>query len=133
MELYKLNLPNGIVNNIIDYSMDEEDVCRTCQEWRDTQAIINCALRIKRRNNRNVEDHILIFLAVYNIPPYDHVKAFMKISKKKYEMIKHILWMLEYQRKEGEDVKENINILIESENFNVKNTVRDVNIILKKV
>ena len=47
MELYKLNLSNEIVNKIIKYSMDEEDECRTCQEWRDTQAIINCALRIK--------------------------------------------------------------------------------------
>ena len=29
MELYKLNLPNEIVNNIINYSMDsEEDICR---------------------------------------------------------------------------------------------------------
>ena len=46
MELYKINLPNGIVNNIINYSMDEEDVCRTCQEWRNTQYIINCVLRI---------------------------------------------------------------------------------------
>ena len=53
----------------------------------------------------------------------------MKFSKKKYEMIKHILWMLEYQRKEGEDVKENIKIFIESEKFNVKKTVRYINII----
>ena len=77
-----MDLLNGIVNNIIDYSLDEEDVCRTFQEWRDTQAIIKCALRMKRRNNRNVEGDILIFLAVYNIPPYDYVRAFMKISKK---------------------------------------------------
>ena len=131
MELYKMNLPNGIVNNIIDYSLDEEDVCRTCQEWRDTQAIINGALRIKRRSNRNVEDDILIFLAVYNIPPSDYVRAFMKISEKKYEMIKHILWMLEYQRKEREDVKEHMKIFIESEKFNAKITVRDINIIFK--
>ena len=26
MELYKLNLHNGIVNNIIDHASDEEDV-----------------------------------------------------------------------------------------------------------
>ena len=37
MELYKLNLPHGIVNHIIDYSMDEEDECEICQEWRDNQ------------------------------------------------------------------------------------------------
>ena len=42
---------------------------------------------IKRFNERNVEDDILIFLTVYKIPPYDNVRAFMKISKKKYEMI----------------------------------------------
>ena len=47
MELYKLNLPNGIVNNIIDCSMDEEDICENCKTWRDNQAIINCVLRKK--------------------------------------------------------------------------------------
>ena len=31
MELYKLNLPNEIVNNIINYSMDEEDLCKICR------------------------------------------------------------------------------------------------------
>ena len=32
MELYKLNLPNETVNNIINYSMDEKDQCENCQE-----------------------------------------------------------------------------------------------------
>ena len=31
MELYKLNLPNEIVNNIINYSMDEKDECENCK------------------------------------------------------------------------------------------------------
>ena len=48
MELYKLNLPNGIINNIIDYSMDEEDVCRTCRRWRRYQNIIENILEIKK-------------------------------------------------------------------------------------
>ena len=30
MELYKLSLPNEIVNNIINYSMDEKDECENC-------------------------------------------------------------------------------------------------------
>ena len=47
MELYKLNLHNGIVNNIIDYALSEEDVCEICKTWRDNQAIINCVLRKK--------------------------------------------------------------------------------------
>ena len=46
-------------------------------------------------------------------------------------MIDRTLWTLEYQRKEGEDVKEDIIFFIESEKFNVKNTVRDINIIFK--
>ena len=95
MELYKLNLPNGIVNNFLDYSLGKENLCEA----------IECNLDIKRLNERNVEDDILIFLTVYKIPPYDYVRAFMKISKKKYEMIDYILWMLEYQRKEGFDEK----------------------------
>ena len=82
MELYKLSFPNGIVNNTISYSMDEEDECENCINWRDNQSIINCVLRIKRRNNRNVEDDILIFLVVYDIPPHDCVKQFLEISKK---------------------------------------------------
>ena len=46
-------------------------------------------------------------------------------------MIKYILWMFEYQRKEREDVKENVKIYIEWEKFNVKNMVRDTDIFLK--
>ena len=61
MELYKLNLPNGIIKKIIGYSMDEEDICENCKTWRDNQAIIKCLLRLKGRHNRNVEDDILIF------------------------------------------------------------------------
>ena len=82
MELYKLNLPNGIINNIINYSMDEEDECENCINWRDNQTLIKCVLGIKRTHNRNVEDEILIFLTVYKIPPCDYVKQFLKISKK---------------------------------------------------
>ena len=82
MELYKLNLPNGIINNIIDYSMDEEDVCRTCRRWRRYQNIMENMLEIKKIDERNVEDDILIFLTVYKLPPYEYVKQFLKISKK---------------------------------------------------
>ena len=131
MELYKLNLPNGIINSIIDYSMGEEDVCENCKTWRDNQAIIKCLLRLKGRHNRNVEDEILIFLTVSKIPPYDYVKQFLKISKKKYEMMDDILWLLCYSQGKGEDVKENIKLFIENKKFNVQNTVRDVNIIFK--
>ena len=31
MELYKFNVPNEIVNNSINYSMDEEDICENCK------------------------------------------------------------------------------------------------------
>ena len=46
-------------------------------------------------------------------------------------MIYDILWMLGYSQEKGEDVKENIKLFIESKQFNVQNTVRDVNIIFK--
>ena len=70
------------MNNTIDYALGEEDVCRTCRRWRRYQAIIEHFLEIQKLDERNVEDAILIFLAVYNIPPYSHVRAFLKISKK---------------------------------------------------
>ena len=127
MELYKLNLPNGIVNNIVDYALSEEDECRTCRRWRRYQNIIRNVLEFKNIDERNVEDEILIFLTVYDRPPYDYVKAFLKISNKKYEMITHILWMLIYYSKPGVDVKKVIKSYIESEKFNVKDTVRDIN------
>ena len=111
--------------------MDEEDLCKICRNWRDNQAIINCVLRKNGRHNRNVEDDILIFLTVNKLPPYDYVKQFLKISKTKYEMIYDILWMLCYSQKKGADVKEHIKLYIEIKKFNVKNTVRDINIILK--
>ena len=131
MELYKLNLPNKILNNIINYSMDEEDECTICQEWRDNQELIRCHLNLKRRHNRNVEDDIIIFLTVYEIPPYDYIKQFLKIPKKKYGMIDDILRMLCYSQEKGQDVKENIKLFIESKNLNVQNTLRDINIIFK--
>ena len=131
MELYKLNLPNKILNNIINYSMDEEDECTICQEWRDNQELIRCHLNLKRRHNRNVEDDIIIFLTVYEIPPYDYIKQFLKIPKKEYGMIDDILRMLCYSQEKGQDVKENIKLFIESKNFNVQNTLRDINIIFK--
>ena len=46
-------------------------------------------------------------------------------------MIDDILWMLGYRQKEGEDVKEHIKLFIESKKFNVQNTVRDINIMVK--
>ena len=132
MELYKLNLPNGIINNLIDYSMGEEDVCENCKTWRDNQAIIKCLLRLKGRHNRNVEDEILIFLTVNKLPPYEYVKQFLKISKKKYVMIAGILLMLCHSQKKGQDIKEYMKFYIEIyKKFNVKNTVRDINIIFK--
>ena len=127
-----MNLPNGTINNIINYSMDgEEDICKNCKTWRDNQFLIKCLLGIKRIHNRNVEDDISIFLTVNKIPPYDYVKQFLKISKKKYDTIYDILWMLGYSQEKGEDVKEHIKLFIESKKFNVQNTVRDVNIIFK--
>ena len=68
---------------------------------------------------------------MYERPPYSYVREFLKISKKKYELIKHILCLLVYRRREGEDVKEDIKSEIESKKFNVKNTVRDINIIFE--
>ena len=41
----------------------------------------NC-LAFKNIDERNVEDEILISLTVYERPPYDYVKQFLKISKK---------------------------------------------------
>ena len=131
MELYKLNLPNVIIINIIDYSMDEEDVCGTCRRWRRYQNIMENILEIKKINERNVEDEILIFLTVYEKPPYSYVRAFLKTSKKKHKMIQGILWMLTYHSREGFDAKEDIKTYIDRNKFNVKNTVRDINIILQ--
>ena len=113
MGLYKLNLPNGIVNNIIDYSLGKENLCKICRNWRYYQELIKCNFDIKRFNERNVEDAILICLTVYKIPPYSYVRIFLKISKKKYEMIKGILWMLTCHFREGFDVKEDIKTYIE--------------------
>ena len=46
-------------------------------------------------------------------------------------MIKGILWMLTYHKREGFDVKEDIKTYIERTKFNVKHTVRYINIIFK--
>ena len=60
VELYKWHLPNGIINNIIDYALGKEDECRDCRIWKRNQQIIENHLEIKRLDKRNVEDHIII-------------------------------------------------------------------------
>ena len=56
-----------------------------------------------------MKDHLTIML-----------NSFFKMSKKKYEMINDILWMLIYYSKPGVDVKKVIISYIESEQFNAK-------------
>ena len=77
-----MSLPNGTVNNIIDYALGKQDECKICQEWRDNQELIRYHLNLERKSNRNIEDEILIFLTVYERPPYNYVRAFLKIGKK---------------------------------------------------
>ena len=86
-------------------------ICKTCRNWRYYQEAIEYNLDIKRFSERNVGDDILIFLTVYEIPPYDYVKAFLKISKKKYEIIDYILWALNYHKMEGVGVKKIMKII----------------------
>ena len=130
MELYKLNLPNGVVNNIIKYNYDEEE-CNYCCIWRCNQEIFHRLCEINRRHKRNVEEDILAFITVYDdhLPTLKDVKQVMRISEKKYEVLEKILWLLAYAR--VKDVKEDIKLYIESKKLNVKNTIRDLNIFIK--
>ena len=130
MELYKLNLPNGTVNNIIEYNCDDDE-CDYCSIWRYVQDIIKSLCRINIMHKRNVEEDIMAFVIVYYayLPPIKDVKQVMRKSENKYEVLKHILWLLAYEK--VEDVKENIKLYIESKKLNVKNTIRDLNVFVK--
>ena len=96
MELYKLNLPNGAVNNIIEYNCDEEE-CNYCYNWKCYQAIFNNTCKQNIRNKRNVEEDVLAFLTVYDkdLPPLKDVKQVMRISEKKYEVLKEEVKIIE--------------------------------------
>ena len=104
MELYKLNLPNDIVNNIVKYNYDDE--CIYCCSWRCYQKMFHCAFEINRINKRNIEEDVLAFITVYyqHLPPLKDVKQVIRISEKKYEVLKEILWKLGHE--DVEDVKE---------------------------
>ena len=130
MEFYKLNLPNGVVNNINEYYCDEED-CDYCYKWRCYQNIFKITCKQDLRNKRNVEEHVLACVIVYHdvLPKLKDVKQTMRISEKKYNVLESILWMLVYEK--VEDVKEHIKLYIESQKLNVKNTVRDLNRFVK--
>ena len=130
MELYKLDLPNGVVNNIIKNNYDEEE-CNYCCIWRCNKDMFYCWCQINIRHKRNVEEDVLAFITVYNrdLPPLIYVEQFMRISEKKNEVLREILWKLAH--KDVEDVKENIKLYIESKKINVKNTIRDLNIFVK--
>ena len=44
MQLYKLNLPNGIVNNIIEYNCDDEE-CDYCYTWGGNKEMFRIACK----------------------------------------------------------------------------------------
>ena len=54
MELYELDLPNGVVNDIIEYNCDEEE-CNYCSLWRCNKNIIYNLCELNRRHKRSVE------------------------------------------------------------------------------
>ena len=88
VELYKLNLPANVVNDIVEYHYDRDDECKKCQRWRYHQHQIDCCLNIKRVFKRDVEDDVIIFLQVYerNLPPIEYVRKFMRISERRYDI-----------------------------------------------
>lgn len=114
MELYKLNLPNEIVNNIIKFNYDDD--CNYCKVWRCNQNIFYSLCMINIRLKRNVEEDIITFVIVYrkDLPTLKDIKQVMRISEKKYEVLEHILWMLAYE--DVEDVKEKINCILKEKN-----------------
>ena len=113
MELYKLNLPNGVVNNIIEQNYDEEE-CDYCCIWKCNKEMFNCLCKKNIRKKRNVEEDVLAFITVYDkdLSPLIYVKQFMRISEKRYDVLRKILWKLAYE--DVEDVKEYIKSYIES-------------------
>ena len=87
MELFKLNLPNDIVNNIIKYNYDEK--CNYCCIWRCNKELFHLLCQINIRKKRNVEEDVLAFITVYHhLPTLKDVKEVMRISEKKYEVLK---------------------------------------------
>ena len=79
MGVCELRLPNGVVNNIIDYALGKEAECEDCQEWRANQELIKCHLNIAGFCERNVEDDVVFFLIVCE-------RQFLRISKRKNEI-----------------------------------------------
>ena len=69
MELYKLNLPNDIVNNIIRYNYDEE--CYHCYIWECNKeyspVCVEYILAIKEMLKK-MYWHLLLFITM----PYHH-------------------------------------------------------------
>ena len=56
------------------------------------QQTIGNQLDIKRLCNTHIEGDILTFLTAYNIPPYDYVKQFLRISENMYDTIENVIW-----------------------------------------
>ena len=81
MKLYKLNLPNGIVNSIIEYNCDDEE-CDYCYIWRYNQKTIDTLCEINIRRKRNVEEDIMACVIVYYtyLPPLKNVKQVRRTS-----------------------------------------------------
>ena len=72
--------------------------------------------------------HLLLF-TIKKYRPYKRCETSDENKWKKYDVLENILWKLAY--KDVEDVKEHIELYIESKKINIKNTIRDLNIFVK--
>ena len=109
IDIYDLNLPPNVVNNIVEYSCCENR-CSKCECRQHTKEwICRYTDKFQAKLNRQLEDDLLIFIMVYGDlhPPLEYVRTCFRVSEKQYGGFKHLLWV--YAARSEKDAIEDAN------------------------
>ena len=128
MELYKLCLPIHLVKTIISFNYQEISEAEMMM-WKTRLGLMKTLIHTNILKSRGVEEDMICFGVVYNIPSFEYLREKMKISYKRYLIMKKVYAILIYDN--TENARGSIKQYIEKEQLSIERTVTDFNNILR--
>ena len=127
MELYKLNLPNGVINIVREMAYEPCKHCKSAREIKcRNERIFNYNADMPNFTINTVE--LSYFLSFYTLPSYEKLKEHFTVSKLKYNLYGSLFsWYL------GRLHERDIKTMIINSGYDLKRTINQINKILRWV
>ena len=97
--------------------------------WKTRLGLMKTLIHTNILKSRGVEEDMICFGVVYNIPSFEYLREKMKISYKRYLIMKKVYAILIYDN--TENARGSIKQYIEKEQLSIERTVTDFNNILR--